>query len=160
MEIEKDTLKLLQGLANESVDKFYFSGSELSAEELANFCLNSVLCIVDQYTDYLKLGDLGYEFKLSDDIHPSLSPFPLIASKVNECTMMFCMVAPVVVEVFENHLSKYHLHIEQLFEQAAKTIEPAFSLEANTHFKLVTPSQPINKVRNQLTINTSNEVHR
>ncbi|MGM7888898.1 hypothetical protein ACS790_21010, partial [Yersinia enterocolitica] len=60
MDIENDILKLLKGLSKESVDKFYYSGSELTSDELANFCFNSVLCIVSQYTDYLKLGDLGY----------------------------------------------------------------------------------------------------
>lgn len=158
MDIENDILKLLKGLSKESVDKFYYSGSELTSDELANFCFNSVLCIVSQYTDYLKLGDLGYEFQLSNDIRPSISPFPLIASKVNDSTMMFCMVAPVVVEVFDTHLSKYHLHIEQFFEQAAQTIEKSFSLAKNTNFKLVNPSHHINTVSSKLTMNTGNEV--
>jgi hypothetical protein len=135
----KDKSKLLEdqlrvlviGLADQEIKagrNFKFDGGDLHADEVAELITPSMLCIAQRLSERLGTGDFGFQFELGD----ANPVFPLHAKRVS-ANVRFFQVAPFVTEVFERNVLACRADLSQVFELAAQTLHPEFSLSEHTN---------------------------
>lgn len=131
--LESALRRLVCGMADQDIrdDKpFFYGGGRLLAEDVANLGMPSILCLADRLSVNLGLGPLGYRFAL---VARGGSGFPLTAERATEHPVQpFASVAPVLYEVFMSDVRDCRQDLAQLFERAARVLDPAFSLETDT----------------------------
>ena len=123
---------LVVGLAEREYQKgdpFLYDRARLFPEDVADMLLPSVVCLAQGVARYVGMGEFGYDFKLEPE---SKEAFPLVAVRGMERLAPFHRIAPFVVEVFDSYVLEHRADVARVFEAAAQTIHPDFSLERNT----------------------------
>lgn len=127
-ELTAQIKRLVTGLANEAGragDDFYYDGSKLYPDELADLMLPSILCIAQDLSQRLGLGDFGLKFEVGQG---TPSSFPLLMQREHDGKRFF-EIAPFVVEVFDGEVMECRHDLVRLFESAARLVDPSFRLE-------------------------------
>ena len=115
--------RLVTGLATVEVDKgneFYYQGSKLYPDEVADLMLPSIVCIAQDVSARIGLGDFGYRFDIGSG---SPTSFPLMMTRVDDKKRFF-EIAPFVVEVFDAEVVECRHDLVKLFESAARLVQP------------------------------------
>lgn len=126
-------MRLVTGLADQEIStgtEFIYDGAALYADEVADLMLPSVMCIAQEVSGRLGMGDFGYRFVLSV---PDTIGFPLVMEHVAESKRFF-EVAPFVAEVFECEVMDCRDDLAKLFESAARVINAGFCLHKHTNY--------------------------
>lgn len=135
-EFDAQMRRLVIGLADQDIKDgqgFGYDGGVLHAEEVADLALPSILCLAQDLSQRLGVGDLGYRFELA-----TANPvFPLHALHERQ-GVGFSAAAPFVTEVFEHEVRECRHDLARLFEMAAQRVQPDYTLAANTTYS--TPS--------------------
>ena len=126
--------RLLTGLVDQAIKDgktFEYDSVALRADEVADLSLPSVLCIAQDMSVRVGMGDLGYRFSVGA---PEISHFPLAMEAVGE-EKQFLEIAPFVLEVFEGEVMDCQHDLALLFEGAVRLLHPDFSLDANSNHR-------------------------
>lgn len=121
---------LVTGMARAEREKgeaFLYDGASLYPEDVADMLLPSMICLAQGVSRYVGMGELGYECVFEDD---SEDAFPLAARRVGT-EAPFHKVAPFLVEVFDSYVMENRADVSRVFEAAAQTIDPDFTLSRN-----------------------------
>jgi hypothetical protein len=125
---------LLLGLTDQEIrDKgteFFYDGSRLYPDEVADLMLPSVVCIAQDLASRLGLNHFGYNFSLRN---AGDSKLPL-EMESSDTTAMFFEIAPFVVEVFDSDVLSCHKDLARLFERASRVVQPDFSLDSDSNY--------------------------
>lgn len=123
---------LVSGLAEAEFgrgEQFVYDGARLYPEDVADMLLPSILCLAQGVSRYVGMGEFGYGYGL--ELGGTKEAFPLTASPVGQIAP-FHRIAPFVVEAFDSYVVENRADIARVFEAAAQTIYPDFTLERNT----------------------------
>lgn len=121
-DLQVELKRLLTGLATVEVDKgneFFYQGSKLYPDEVADLMLPSVLCIAQDVSVRVGLGDFGYRFEIG---HGSPASLPLTMTRESDRKRFF-EVAPFVVEVFDGEVVECRHDLVKLYESAARLVQ-------------------------------------
>ncbi|UXI68368.1 hypothetical protein [Tahibacter amnicola] len=116
--------RLIHGVADQAIRdgrRLTYDGGMLTAEDVVDIVLPSLLCLADDLARRLGFGAIGYRFEWADEPSPV---FPLRAVQVQ--ARAFVEVAPFVLETFERYLEDGHYDVTHLFAAAARTLRPDF----------------------------------
>ena len=132
--------RLVTGLVDQDIkggNTFSYDGGELHAEEVSDIALSSILCIAQDLSLRLGMGDFGFDFELTDSGEPV---FPLRMSQARD-GVTFMTVAPLVVEVFEREVRECRHDLAHLFEMAAQRIDVNYTLRTRTTYSAAAPRE-------------------
>lgn len=134
--------RLVCGLADQDIraDKpFFYDGGRLLAEDVITLGMPSILCLADRLSASLGLGSLGYRFVLG----AQTCGFPLAAERDGDRTVRpFATVAPLLYDVYVNDVRECRADLAQLFERAARVIDPQFLLARDAVYSPTLLSAP------------------
>lgn len=134
-DLEAQVRRLLTGAADQQKligAEFLYDGRQLHADDVADLCLMSVLCIAQDTSERLGQGGFGYQFKLGKP-----SPvFPLEGEAIG-VPGRFSQVGPFVLDVFDGEVMECRQDLAYLFQSAAQLLRPDFSLKTNTNYRAV-----------------------
>lgn len=126
-ELELQLRRLIIGLTDQEIrngHEFLYDNGMLYADDVAEIAFSSILCLSQALAKQTGMADFSYIFTLEEPANPV---FPLQITgptlKVN-----FFQIAPFIVEIFDKEVMSFRQDLTLLFEQAAKIIEPSFSL--------------------------------
>lgn len=122
---------LVSGLAEAEFgrgEQFVYDGARLYPEDVADMLLPSILCLAQGVSRYVGMGEFGYDYGLDAETKDA---FPLSAFPAGKIAP-FHRIAPFVVEAFDSYVLENRADIARVFEAAAQTIYPDFTLERNT----------------------------
>lgn len=123
---------LVSGLAEREAaqgTQFLYGGARLFPEDVADMLLPSVVCLAQGVSRYVGMGEFGYSYKLDS---ASTEAFPLVAERSPAKLAPFHVMAAFAVEVFDSYVLEHRADVARVFEAAAQTIHPDFTLERNT----------------------------
>lgn len=126
--------RLVTGLVDQEIltgTEFVYDGAALYADEVADLMLPSVLCIAQDVSGRLGMGDFGYRFAIST---PDTIGFPLVMQQVVPDAKRFFEVAPFVADVFDSEVMKCRADLARLFESAARVVKADFCLRKDTNY--------------------------
>lgn len=129
-DLKAQLTRLVTGLAAEEIGKgreFFYQGSKLYADEVADLMLPSIVCIAQDVAAHVGLGGFGFRFAIGQG---SPSSFPLEMTREDDAKRFF-EVAPFIVEVFEAEVVECRHDLVKLFESAARLVQPDFRLEGD-----------------------------
>lgn len=132
-DVQTQLRRLVTGLADQDIragSMFCYDGGELHAEDVSDMALPSILCIAQDLSVRLGMGDFGYAFELTESGEPV---FPLRMVQIRPGAT-FMTVAPLLVEVFEREVRECRNDLAHLFEIAAQRIDPTYTLHARTTY--------------------------
>lgn len=109
--------------------QFLYDRARLFPEDVADMLLPSVICLAQGVSRYVGMGEFGYDYKLDPE---SKEAFPLVAVRNIDKLAPFHRVGPFVVEVFDSYVLEHRADVARVFEAAAQSIHPDFTLERNT----------------------------
>lgn len=121
---------LVTGMARAEREKgeiFLYDGAPLYPEDVADMLLPSMICLAQGVSRYVGMGDLGYDCAFEED---SKDTFPLAVRRVGGGAP-FHKVAPFLVEVFDSYVMENRADVARVFEAAAQTLDPDFTLSRN-----------------------------
>ncbi|MEM8515085.1 hypothetical protein RCH14_004445 [Massilia sp. MP_M2] len=127
-DLQAQLARLVTGLATEEIGKgndFFYGGSKLYPDEVADLMLPSIVCIAQDVAARVGLGGFGFVFRIGQG---SPSSFPLVMEREDD-TKRFFEIAPFVVEVFEAEVVECRHDLVKLFESAARLVQSDFRLE-------------------------------
>lgn len=133
--------RLVLGLADQEIKAgrgFKYDGGAMYADDMAEVALPSILCIAQDLSSRLGLGDFGYRFELQAGCSNPM--FPLCAISERQPPQFF-EIAPFITEVFDGEVMDCRHDIALLFESAAKLIDPNFNLSTHTNYSTVMASE-------------------
>lgn len=125
-------ITLVTGLADAESARgleFFYKGSKLYSEDVADLLMPSILCLAQGTSSVLGMGNFGYSYSMEGNSQPG--EFPLSATP-NGAIAPFHRIAPFVVHAFDSYVLKNHADITYVFEAAAQTINFEFTLKRNT----------------------------
>lgn len=125
--------RLFIGMADQEIrsgKEFFYDGGKLHADEVSDLLLPSVLCIAQELSDRLGLGTFGYQFALGEK-KPIGFPLTMAFTPNGK---RFLEIAPFVAEVFQGEVMDCRNDPARVFECAAKTLDPSFSLDGDTNY--------------------------
>lgn len=128
--------RLVTGLADQEIKAgrgFSYDGGVMHADDVANVTLPSILCIAQDLSQRLGVGNFGFRFEMGEP-NPV---FPLHAIPSGS-TPRFFEVAPFVTEVFDGEVMDCRQDLALLFEAAARLLRPEFSLGTHTNYTATT----------------------
>jgi hypothetical protein len=134
---------LITGLADQKIkegEKFNYDGSNFHAEDVAICLLPSILVLAQGLSERLGIGSFGYRFALTHEPNPV---FPLMAELQEGASPVFLRLAPFVQEVFNTQVMDCRHDLLQLFEAAARLLEPTFTVRTHTHLQDVPSAQSV-----------------
>ena len=126
--------RLVTGLADKKIqrgEEFIYDGGSFFAEDVANTLLPSILVLAQHLSEKLGIGGFGYRFALIQKTNPV---FPLVAELETDLPPAFMRVAPFVQEVFDKEVMACRFDLLQLFEKAARLLDPSFSVGTHTSY--------------------------
>lgn len=109
--------------------QFLYDGARLFPEDVSEMLLPSIVCLAQGVCRYVDMGEFGYDYGFERD---TKSAFPLVARPGGEKVAPFHLVAPFVVEVFDSYVLEHRNDVARVFEAAAQTLDPDFTLERVT----------------------------
>lgn len=127
-DLQAQLKRLVTGLAAEKIDggdDFFYQGSKLYPDEVADLMLPSIVCIAQDVAARIGLGGFGFRFEIGPGTPTS---FPLMMSREDD-TKRFFEVAPFVVEVFDAEVVECRHDLVKLFESAARLVQSDYRLE-------------------------------
>jgi len=134
--------RLICGLADQDIrdDKsFFYDGGRLLADDVTTLGMPSILCLADRLSASLGMGSLGYRFALGE----AVGGFPLRAERDRSGTLRpFSAVAPLLYDVYVNDVRECRTDLAQLFERAARVIDPQFRLSTDAVYPQTLMSTP------------------
>ncbi|WP_323004783.1 hypothetical protein [Denitromonas sp.] len=135
-DFESQLRRLVTGLADQEVKAgrgFAYDGGVMHADDVAEVALPSILCIAQDLSRRLGVGDFGYRFEMREP-NPV---FPLHAIPERPAPRFF-EVAPFITEVFDGEVMDCRQDLALLFEAAAKLLRPEFNLDTHTNYTATT----------------------
>lgn len=121
-DLQAQLKRLVTGLATVEIDKgneFFYQGSKLYPDEVADLMLPSIVCIAQDVSARIGLGDFGYRFDIGSG---SPTSFPLVMTRVDDKKRFF-EIAPFVVEVFDAEVVECRHDLVKLFESAVRLVQ-------------------------------------
>lgn len=131
-DLESQLRRLVTGLADQEIKagrSFAYDGGVMHADDVAEVALPSILCIAQDLSRRLGVGDFGYRFEMREP-NPV---FPLHAIPGRPSPRFF-EVAPFITEVFDGEVMDCCQDLALLFEAAAKLLHPEFNLYTHTNY--------------------------
>ncbi|MCL2876414.1 MAG: hypothetical protein FWF12_09045 [Betaproteobacteria bacterium] len=133
-DLEEQLNRLVMGLADQKIkegERFDYDNSVFYAEDVADCLLPSILVLAQRLAERLGIGSFCYRFALVREPNPV---FPLTAELEEGAAPAFLRVAPFVQEVFNTDVMACRHDLLQLFESAARLLDPAFSVRAHVSY--------------------------
>lgn len=131
-DFESQLRRLVTGLADQEIKagrEFFYDGGVMHADDVANVAVPSILCIAQDLSQRLGIGDFGFRFEMGEP-NPV---FPLHAIPSGAAPRFFA-VAPFVTEVFDGEVMDCRQDLALLFEAAARLLRPDYSLGTHTNY--------------------------
>lgn len=138
-DINEQLHRLVTGLADQEIKAgltFCYDGGELHAEEVSHIALPSILCIAQDMSARLGMGDFGLRFELTETPEPV---FPLHAVNGGTPSATFMTLAPLVTEVFDREVRECRHDLARLFEMAAQRVDNSYLLSTRTTYTAAEP---------------------
>jgi len=135
-DFESQLRRLVTGLADQEIKagrEFAYDGGVMYADDVAEVALPSILCIAQDLSRRLGIGDFGYRFEMGEP-NPV---FPLHAIPEHPAPRFF-EVAPFITEVFDGEVMDCRHDLALLFEAAARLLHPEFNLGTHTGYTAAT----------------------
>lgn len=115
--------QLINELSKEKSKPFFFLKHELANAEMGFMLTDAALLVGDQILSYLGQKKCGYNFSVN-----SSRFLPIATDGVSE-PAAFAKVAPVIVYVFDNYITRHHLDLHNFYADACRLIVPDFQIQ-------------------------------